>query len=218
MTRRRVAVGLALVALVATSGCIGFLTGSESLTFDSDPVAVSGDAQDESGYDEVRRGTENVTREFEVAGQTREVEVRNHQAEYSRTVSVPTVGEQEFARFTVLSTPKVEIAGETFNPVGDWDNRELALRLQQEYDTIENVREEDERTVTVLGNETTVTRFRADAQTEAGQSVEVFIDVTQVGDGDDFVVAVAVYPTELDGETDRVDTLLEGVQHGEEAA
>jgi hypothetical protein len=214
MTDRRVAVGLVLVALVVSTGCIGFLTGDEALTFDSSPVGVSDAAQEETGYEEVRRDTENVTREYEVADQTREVEVRNHVAEYARTVSIPGGGEQEFSRFTVLSTPRVVIAGQgPFNPADEWNNTELVLRVQQEYDEIENIREEGERNRTVLGEETRVSEFRADAKAGDGVTVEVIIHVTKLQHGDDFVVAIGVHPAELDEEREHVNTMLDGIEH-----
>lgn len=218
MTDRRVAVGLVLAALVLTAGCIGFLTGEEALTFDSSPVAVSDAAQEETGYEEVRRDTENVTREYEVANQTRAVEVRNHVAEYARTVSMPGVGEQEFSRFTVMSTPQVEIAGQgPFNPVDEWNNTELVLRVQQQYDAIENVRKEGNRTRTVLGNETTVSEFRADAKAGEGVTVEVIIHVTKVQHGEDFVVAIGVHPAGLEEERQYVNTMLDGIEHETES-
>lgn len=209
----------ALVGLLLTSGCIGFLTGSEALEFSSDPVAVSDQAREDTGYAEIRREPQTLNRSFTVADQTREVQVTNHIGEYARSVSLPVFGDQQVARFTVLSTPKVEIAGQgPFNPVDDLDNRDLVLRLQQQYDGIENVQSESNRTVTVLGNETTVSKFRADATMTNGQSTEVFIHITKVEHGEDFLVAVGVYPTQVDGEQDAIDTLLRNIEHPAEAA
>jgi hypothetical protein len=214
MSTRRALVAATLVGLLLTSGCIGFLTGSEALQFSSSEVKVTQSAQQETNYQQARREPQTVTRQFQAAGQTREVEVTNHLSEYSRSVSIPLFGDQQIARFTVMSTPKVTIAEQgPFNPVGDMNNTELVLTLQEKYEAISNVRPESERTVTVLGEETTVSKFRADATTDTGQSVEVFIHLTKVDHGDDYLVGVGVYPTQVDGEQENVDTLLQSIVH-----
>lgn len=214
MRTRRTLVAATLVGLLLTSGCIGFITGSEALQFSSEPVAVTDSAQQETSYEQYRKEPQTVTRQFQAAGQTRDVEVTNHVAEYARSVSIPLFGDQQVARFTVLATPKVTIAEQgPFNPVGDMNNTELVLTLQEKYETISNVRPESERTMTVLGNETTVSKFRADATTDTGQSVEVFIHLTKVDHGDDYLVAVGVYPAKADGEQENVDTLLQSIVH-----
>lgn len=212
MEYRRTVAAAAVAVLLVTSGCIGFLTGEESLGFESEPVAVTDAALDETGYEEQRRETVGQNRTFSVAGEEREVRVTNHLAEYARSTDV-LFTDQQVSRFTAFSTPEVKIAGQgPFNPVGDISNRELALRLQEQYDTIENVRPESNRTVTALGNETRVSKFRADATLTSGEDVEVFVHVTKFRHEGDYIVAVAVNPTQADEESN-VDRLIEGLDH-----
>ena len=209
--RRQLAAAL-LVVLLVSSGCIGFLTGSSALTFEADDVRVSEQALSDTGYEESRDTTQEITRTFTAAGESRNVTVTNHVAEYQRSVSLLGTS-QPYARATVISSPEVEVAGQTFNPLADLSNRDLAQQLQSEYETVQNVRFEENRTVTVLGDEVTVSKFSAEATTEGGQSVDVYVHVTKTRDGDDFVVGVAVYPQALDDEQESVDTLLAGIQH-----
>lgn len=204
---------LALAGLLVTSGCIGFLTGEEALFFQSDPVAVSGEAQGETGYEEYRRDSSNQTKTFSGAGQTRNVTVENHVAEYAKSVSLPVFGDQQVARFSVLATPKVTFAGQgPFNPVADMNNTELALLMQRQYASLDNVQRESEQSKTVLGEETTVTKFRADATMVGGQSTEVFFHLTKVEDGDDYVVLLGIYPTQVD-EEENVFRMMAGAEH-----
>ena len=210
--RRQLAAAL-LVVLMVSSGCVGFITGSSALTFAAADVSVAEQARSDTGYEETRDVENNVTRAFGAAGQSRNVTVTNQVAEYQRSVSLPVVGSQPFSRFTVVSSPEVEVAGQTFNPLGDLSNRELAQRLQQQYSTVENLQFVENSTTTVLGSETTVSKFSAEAATESGQRFDVYVDLTKTRDGEDFVVAVAVYPQRLDGEGARVDTMLGGVEH-----
>ena len=211
--RPRTLASLVLVVLLATAGCVGVLTGSEPLTFEASTVSVADDVTQSAGYEEVRVEPNAISREFEVAGQTREVEVTNHVAEYARSVDLGPLGSGEFARFAVLSTPQVELAGRTFNPVGEMSNRELVERVQGQYEGLRNVRSAGERTQTVLGASRTVSTFTADAEVAAGQSVELLFHVSKFEHGADFVVVIAVHPAALDREADRVDTMLGGVQH-----
>lgn len=212
MTRRLAAV--ALVAVLLTSGCLGFITGQEAASFESTPVSVSESARSDAGYQEVRVESETVTRTFSAAGQSREVEVTNHVAEYSRSAQLPVLADQEVARFTVFSTPQVNVLNRSFNPVGDLSNRELAQRLQEKYETISDVRPVGNRTVTALGKGRRVSKFRATATTVGGQDVDVVLHVANFRHEDDFIVVVAVYPEKLDGEQANVDTLIGGIQHG----
>ena len=210
--RRQLAAAL-LVVLMVSSGCIGFLTGSNALSFDADDVRVSDAAQQDAGYEQSRDTTQEITRSFSAAGETRNVTVTNHVAEYQRSVGLPALGEQPFARFTVISSPAVEVAGQTFNPLGNLSNRDLAQQLQSEYDTVQNVQFVEDRTVTIRGESRTVSKFSAEATTEGGQSVDVFLQISKFRDGDDFIVVVSVYPQQLDGEEARADTMFSGVQH-----
>lgn len=211
----RVLATVTLALLLVTSGC-SFLTQSET-TISAADVSVTESAQSDSGYSPARDTTMNETREFSVGNETRRVVVVNHLAEYKRQVSLGPLGSGELARFTVLSTPQIEIAGRTINPVGDMSNAELAKLLQEEYDTIENVQLVENRTQTMLDQETTVSKFSAEAQTVGGQGVEVYIHITKVSHGEDFVVALAVYPQDLDGEEEQVNRLLAGVDHEAES-
>jgi hypothetical protein len=213
MTRRAVAALLALLTI--TAGCSA-LTGGAT-TFTAGEVSVSESAQSDTGYSLEGERTLTITRTF--AGQN--VTVNNKLDEYARSSDLPVFGDTKVARFTVFATPAVEVAGQgPFNPIKSLSNRELALRLQKQYGTIQNVQPEGNRTVTMLGEETTVGKFRAEAETSGGQTTEVFLHITKVKHEGDFVVAVAVYPTQVDGEQERVDTLINGVQHesGESSA
>lgn len=203
-----------LALLVVSSGCVGVLTGNEPLTFEANPVSVSSATLDDAGYEEVRSTTQEMTREVSAAGQTRDVVVTNHVTEYARTVDAGPLGSGEFARFVVVSTPAVDVLGQTFNPVGEMSNRELAELAQDQYQGLENLQSAGERPVSVLGTQATVSRFTADATVQGtDQSVELTLHVTRIRDGGDFIVVIAAHPTLLPGEADRVDTMLGGVQH-----
>jgi len=210
----RLAAVLVVAVIAVSAGCVGVLTGNQPLTFDAQPVSVSAAAQHAAGYDHVNTTTQTLSRSFSVAGQSRKVTVTNHLAEYGRTVSLGSFGSADLARFVVVSTPAVQVLGQTFNPVGHMSSQQLVEQVQGKYQGVSNVQPAGNRTRTLLGTSTTVSSFTADATFGgSGQSISLTIDVAKVRDGGDYVVVVAVYPTKLPGEADRVDTMLTGVQH-----
>lgn len=217
---RRTVLTLALVGVLATTGCIGFLTGSESLEFDASEATVADATVEEQEYSEVRVKPLNIEREFTAAGQTRTVNVTNYIAEYSRAAEVPLLGtDQEVARFIAFSSPQVSIAGQTLNPIDDWSNEELLDRVQNSYSGLQNIERVGNYSVESLGEERTVTKFSADASFN-GQEVPVYVHVTKFqhdGDSEDIVAAVGIYPQRLDEDSPteqaRIQALIEGLEH-----
>lgn len=195
---------VAVVAVLLLAGC----TGGGTTTFAASQGTVSGAAQSETGYERSRATTETVERTF--AGV--DVEAENQLVEYKRTVDTP-LGSQEVARFVVYTTPQVEVGGAgPFNPVGDLSNRELAQRLSEKFDRVEDPRFVGNRTTASLGEQRTVSTFEATAQVAGGQSIDVLVHVAKFPHGEDYVIAVAIHPQLID-EEGRVDTLLGGIEH-----
>ncbi len=208
---RRTAVAVAFAALIATSGCLGIL-GGDGVEVSASQATVSEDALQETGYEEVSVEESEVTREFSAAGQSRNVTVTNWVAMYERTVDVPVIGEQRAAVFGAFASPEVSVLGQSFNPIDDYSERDLAELAQQQYDGLSVGQTASTREMTVLNESTEVTKFEGTAEI-SGQSVDVYIHVTKVKHDGDHVVAVAIYPQDLDGEQERVDALLTGLEH-----
>lgn len=208
---RRTAVVVAFAALVATSGCLGILDGP--VEFSASPATVSDGTLEETGYEEEGVESSEVTRTYSAAGQSKNVTVTNRVAMYERNVDLPGIGEQRAAVFSAFASPEVNVLGQTFNPLADYSNRELAELAQEQYSSLSIGSEVATRSVTVLGESTEVSKFEGTADLAAGQSVDVYVHVTKVKHDGDFVVCVAIYPQQLDGEQANVDALLRGVEH-----
>lgn len=209
---RKLAILLTVAVVASTAGC-GFITGDEALSFSADRATVSESALSETGYEESTVENQTISREFTVGDQTREVEVTNGLAQYDRTVDLAGLGEQRAATFAVFSSPEVEIATRTFNPISEMSNRELLDRFSSEYDDLTIGEQVDNETRTVLGSETGVEKYEGTAQLD-GAETDVYIHVTTVKHEGDFVVALGIYPQELSGEEENVFTMLDGIQHG----
>lgn len=217
-TRRRLLAGLGTTGLASLAGCatLDFVRGEEALRFEASAAIVADAALSDSGYREARRDSDTIIRTFEVAGQQRDVEVTNEIAEYDRSVSI--LGQRfRWSLFTVLSTPKVEVLGRTFNPVGDMDTDELVALIQDRYDQIGNITRDGTRTVGVLDQSAEVVRYRAEGRfTQANLRVDLTLHVTEAIEvGDDFLICLGVHPRAVD-DTDAVNTLLGGVDHSDQ--
>lgn len=195
-----------------SAGCIGFLTGRESLSFEATKATVAEQALRDTGYEEDDISTRTVTRSFSAAGESREVEVTNWVARYERTLELGALGDQELGVFVALSTPQVRVLDRTFNPVGEMSNREVLQRIQSRYEGFSVGDRVDTTGLTVLGEDTEVEKFAGTA-TFQGQDIDLFIHITTVAHEEDFVVPVAVYPQRLPGEEQKVLRLYRGVNH-----
>ncbi|MFB6092374.1 MAG: DUF6517 family protein [Haloquadratum sp.] len=212
ISNRRVGAVLAVVLLISTSGCVGVLTGTEPLTFAAEPAAVADAAAEQAGYELNGTRAVEINRTFEVAGQERRVVVTNQVTTYTKSVDLGPLGEQRLGLFTVVSTPAVEIAGRTLNPIGSYSNRRLVELVQQRYSGLRDVRAVSAQNITVQGTETEVTKFAATA-TIAGREIDVYVHVTKYRDGEDFVLAIGVYPQKLPGEGENVLAMMRAIEH-----
>lgn len=204
----RAVVVLAVAAMVALSGC-AVLTG-ETLEFSASKATVSDSAVEQAAYDEIAVEQKPVNRTFTVAGQEREVSLTNWVASYQRDLAVTTSPAP--GTVTVLSTPEINIAGQTLNPIGTMSDRELLDTLLENYEGISDVSQEETRQIQVLGQSTDVTTFSAVIDYQ-GQEVEVTIHLTTVKHEGDVVVGVGVHPAVISSEEAGVDTMLSGIQH-----
>jgi hypothetical protein len=207
--KRRLVLG-ALSVLVVTSGCLGALTGGES-TYEAAPADVTEAAAAETGFE--KNGTRDSVTTREVDATSGTVRVVSKVTTYDKSLEVPLLGSARLGVFRLVSTPAVEIAGRSYNPVGDYSNDRLARFAAEQSRSLSaaGIERVSSRRVLVLGTETTVTKYAATTNVQ-GQEIDVFLHVTKVCDGEDFVVAIGVYPQTLDQQAE-VLTLLRAIEH-----
>lgn len=209
---RRKALPALLAVLLVSSGCLGFVTGEQSLEFEADPARTDESVASNAGYESNGTQSVRVERNLSVADVTRRVAVTNEVTTYEKSVEVPVVGSLRLGVFSIISSPAVEVAGRELNPIGDYDNDQLVGLVQSRYDGLSEVRRVSNRTISVLGSDTTVSKYAA-STTVRGQQVDVFVHVMKVRHGEDFVVAVGVYPQRLDGEEENVLEMMRAIDH-----
>ncbi|MEY7849922.1 DUF6517 family protein [Natrarchaeobius sp. A-rgal3] len=218
MDRRLFVATVATCCLGATAGCLEE-TLEEISTFSASPAVVSQESTAETGYE--YQGTREVVREHDVARGF--VQTKNYVSTYRRTIEVPLdifdQDETEAGIFAVLTTPQVSIGDEQFNPIGELTPGQIVGRVQNQYEELEIDPESTaRRSLEMLGGTTTVETFEGEAAFQGIDDVDVIVDISQPDrDGDHFVITGAfpdVPILDVDAETDRVDTMIEGIEHG----
>lgn len=212
--RRRAFIGGLAGTAAATSGCLGAVTGEEAIEREATTARVASSTVAETGYEIADSRTQEIEEEVTVAGQTRTVRAVNQVSEYHRAVGLPGLGEQEYAVFSVVSTPAFEIAGRTMSPVAEWSNREIAERIQQQYEDLEVGSETGERSVATLSTELSLATFEGTATFDGDAGIELYLHVGKVQHESDFVIVVGVHPRKLPDESETVRRLVENLNHG----
>lgn len=224
LSRRAFVAGTGLALTGALAGCSELSLAS----FAASPATVPDATLRRTGYKE-RSVDEQVIRQG-FGGANRLVEVRNWVALYERPLA-PSVldtlpgteraSDQRVAVFAALSTPKVEVGGQEFNPVGNFSAGDVLDLVQNTYGGLREVEQVDDRAVTALGSATRVVEYRAAGGIEAGGTTtdlegvtDLSVHVTDpVEHGSDFVVGLAVHPAIASVEQGTVDRLLQAIEH-----
>ncbi|WP_416839852.1 DUF6517 family protein [Haloferax sp. DFSO52] len=216
MASKHALAALAFAALVLTSGCLGVLTGDESLTFESEPAATDATVASNAGYETNGTQTFEVNRTFNVAGQEPRVVASNHITTYEKKIDLGFF-EAKLGVFSVISTPAVDVAGETLNPIGDYSNDQLIGLVKSQYRGLTDVEQVNSRNVQILGEQANVTKYSAKATFANDRQVDVYVHVTKVRHNEDFIVSIGVYPQQLSGEEDSILEMMRSIEHPSEA-
>lgn len=211
-TRRR-ALAIGAVGIGALSGCTNLASGDGPISREATPAVVSDSVLDETGHELEEQRTKTVSREVEAGGETREIEATNHIAVYTKQVSGPGDGELQGSLFGIVSTPAFEFVGQSFNPIGDYSNQELLDFVSDRFGNLTVDEAVESNTRTVLGTETTVTKFSTTADFN-GERIDSYAHVMSVEHESDIIVAVGGYPQELESqEEDGITQLFGGITH-----
>jgi hypothetical protein len=227
MNRRVLGIG-GLVVLLGLGGCLGFVTG-EPLAFESEPAVLANDTTATTNYSVQAYNETELSRTVRVFGAEREVQLSFHRVVY---IGVPAINETEVrARaeenpdavrdretlsiepsiVTLLSVPDATFSGQSVNPLTRLSNEELVRQFSGgSGSAVSEFEVAEERSVTMLGSETDLTVFNTTVENGSQPSR---VSVAKIGHEDDVVVYIQVRPQNAIIERDRLDTLLERVEH-----
>lgn len=212
MKRRSLLAGTAAAGIVGLSGCLSTVLGGLT-SLESTPAGVRQSALESTGYEST--GVEAIVTEEEVnvAGQSEVIAVTSYLTEYEKTIGIEAIAEQAVATFAILSTPKLDVFGQTLNPVEEMSPRELVDLIADNYDNLSGIEHDTDKTVTVLEQSIIQSRFTAQASL-SGVPIDLNLHVTEaVERGEDLLVTVGVYPRQFQtAEAANIRELAESVR------
>lgn len=209
MKRRELLAGTGGFAALSVAGCLGVVGMDEHA---ASPAGVAPEVRDETGYEQVNIDEFVVDRSFDIAGASEEITVRNYLTEHEKGIDFGPVGTVQAAAFAVLTSPQITIAGQELNPIARMSSEELIELVEADFDEIEGVEHVSDEDTDVLDQETTESRYVADAAFN-GVTVDVNIYLTEsVDTADDHLVTIGVYPELVEGiESENIEALREGI-------
>jgi hypothetical protein len=198
-------------------GCSSVQQLGEESVLTAEPAAVPESAARGAGYEFVNARPAPVTREIEAGGETREVEVTNQVTRYEKTLDLGTLGEARLGSVAGISSPAVEVGGETLNPIGDYSNRQLVELIAGRYSELSVDERVDRRRIDFLGGSERETTFTGTATFggEDGEGIElgVFVEVIKGRSEADFVIGFGVVPRSLPDQRDDVLEMFSSFEH-----
>jgi hypothetical protein len=168
-----------------------------------------------------------INETIEVGGLSRDVNVTTWSSAYA--------SEDEQASMFLFSTPNVEFAGQSLNPLARLSGADLIARIIDEGlgraggdMAVKEIEEQEEISLTVLEGDRAVQVFTAVLETgntgsaggiEGVESGEIPIQLylLSITHGDDVLLAVGFHPETVDA-SDDIQSLMEGIEHPVEAS
>lgn len=220
MTLRSPLIGRAarpvLVAcLLVIAGCSGTL-----LEYTASPATIPDAALEPRGYVHGNTTELPITYRVGSGGLSRDITLRTWVSGYARVTTDSGAGDNRTAVLVLYSSPNVQVAGRSINPLGQLSNRELIRTVLGHatelgglggIDGVSDLRERDAQNVTMLGTPTQVVSYVGTADVD-GRRVAIVVNIAVVEHDGDIVVALGVHDETLD-ETATHVALISRVEH-----
>lgn len=201
---------LSVAVVLVLAGCSGTL-----VEFTASPATIPEPALAPQGYVHGNTTALPITYRVGAPGFSQDVTAETWVSGYSKTTA-----ENQTAVLVLYSSPDVEVANTSVNPLRQLSNRELVqfvldrttdLRVLGGVDDVTDLREVGARNVTVLGAPTQLVSYAGTAELE-GRSVAIVVNVAVVDHEGDVVVALGIHEAALD-ETATHAALVERTVH-----
>lgn len=221
MNRRR---ALTLIGAVGVTGLAGCTGENGEFNYAASPAMIPEGEREGYEAEEPREIEFNETVGF--SGVERDVHISTWSAAYASPEDQTSV--------FVFSTPNVEVAGQSVNPLARLEGADLIARVIDEGlgqaggdMALQEIEQEDEIAIPVLGEERTVPVFSAvleaqgssSSQIEGAQNGEIPIQLylLSITHGEDVLLSVGFHPAAVDNRAD-IESLLSSIEHPAETS
>jgi len=210
-TRRR-ALAVGVMGISALSGCADaaeLARGDGPLEREAQRAAISESALSQTEYELTDERTRKIEQTVSAGGQERTIIATNKFNQYSKPIDIS----EEGSIFAVISSPGFEFAGRSLNPVANQSNEELLELAREQFENLTVRGTESETQETILGTETTVSKFDASA-TFADEPYDIYIHVSSVTNEGDVIIGLGGYPQAYDDdENDTIAGFFGEIEH-----
>ncbi|ARS88591.1 hypothetical protein B1756_01675 [Natrarchaeobaculum aegyptiacum] len=115
--------------------------------------------------------------------------------------------------FLAVSSPGIEVAGQSLNPLEGMGSAQLIEEFLDQADAdVEDLEQVETLTLEVLGDQREVDRLHGTV-TQDGMEVTLEITIGSFTHEEDFLVLAGIHPAAADGEAANVERLMESVEH-----
>ena len=198
MNRRTYLGAAGCAGLAGLAGCIGLLGLDEHV---ANPIGVDENVRAETEYRQTGIDDLVIEETVDMRLWSETISVTNYIVEHEKRVGIEPLIDERAAVFVTLSTPQISVVGQQVNPVEDMETAELVELVADNYEDIGSPSHADDAEITILDQDVITSTFVADATFVGGHDVEVNLHVTEAIETDeDLVVAIGVYPRELESE------------------
>ena len=230
--RREITLGIASGVVIGSAGCMDLL--EDGVTAQSEPAAIEEHVVNENNLTFDDYDSHVIDEDFEIAGETRDVNINSHFTIYSKEAEDVSLDdgstnggtddgyedeiiagmEEDAVGITIISTPSESIAGQELNPVTRMSDERLLTEFNDEMvdGEIQNIEMVNEHDVTVLGTETVANEYEIDAETDSEDDIPISVIIFEVKNEDDIILGVGGFPTGL-GQQGDVLTAFTGIEH-----
>lgn len=194
---------LAVVALVALSGCMG-----ASTTYNAPPPEIDAEVTEEYNYEHQDTEEININNTIDVESVDEDIEITSWISMYNKDFSTEGVQTDMDvdgpALYAILSTPSVELVGQELNPLVMEPTEEVldyaAENADDDFEVHEKV-DEINATSEATGEDITVEKFDATFyMSEYDMELDGYIMTTVIPTDDAVLVTIGGYPEMMDEE------------------
>lgn len=208
-TRRDFLSALAGTGAASLAGCLQFVDEEGPITATSSPAVFGEDAVIETNYEFRDLYTNGVDDDFRIQGEDRRVAFNLWKANYERV--------QQFdglvSHVEGLSTPDVEVDGESVNPLAQADPERLAEFLSQEFANISLGEVVDEAKVMPFDEEESIQNYQARVAFNEGEFGAQFV-LMQTRHESDAITVMGIYSQFASNDQfDEITRLADSLRH-----
>lgn len=200
---RRQILSTAAIGIVGITGCSAAseFTGEDPIERKASKAKIADEVVAETNYKsgDGLMDQERIDITVDVPGiGEKKIIMINQNILYTKTIEDIGTG----SLFGITTSPSLSFADQTLNPIANMDNPTLVTTLSEKFQSVTDVNRKSSTSETILGSETTLSKFEAVANSE--QDVPVYLYIASIIHEGDVIIGFGSYPQIIGGEESNI--------------